>query len=526
MASQQAPQRDSWAGRIGIIMAVAGSAVGLGNFLVFPSKVAQFGGGAFLIPYFIAIVLLGIPLMWVEWTIGRYGGGFGHGTAPGVFHHMGKKNRFIKYFGVVGIFGPIAILMFYTFLESWLLGYTYYAVEGSLMNLDQGQLAGFLSGYIGVEKNDYFDGIAVAYLFFVATFLVNMIVVYRGIRGGIELVCRVAMPLLLVLGIVLAVRVLTLPSHEASVSEGLGFLWNPKWDTLKDPNVWLQGTAQVFFTLSVGIGVILTYASYLKRGDDVALSGLTAVSTNEFAEVILGGTIVIPATVVFFGAEQAGTLAESVGGLAFITVPMIFQQLPAGQLFAILWFGLLFLAGVTSTVSLAQPAIAFLEDEFNITRQRATLIFGVVCFVLCQPVIFFNKYGVMDDVFLWGGYVSLVVFALLEAIMFGWVLGIDKAWSEVHHGAELRIPVVFKYIIKYVSPLYIIVVLVWFLKEEWMDQILMRGVDETSRGYLIAGRILLAGLFVALILLVALAWRGRDDGSESQTSASSQEVQP
>lgn len=122
--------RETWKTRTGIILAVAGSAVGLGNFLRFPVQAAQNGGGAFMIPYFISFLLLGIPLMWIEWTAGRFGGGFGHGTAPGIFHSMWQKSRFIKYFGIIGIFGPVLIFMYYTYVESWLLGYAFFSITG------------------------------------------------------------------------------------------------------------------------------------------------------------------------------------------------------------------------------------------------------------------------------------------------------------------------------------------------------------------------------------------------------------
>ncbi len=120
--------KQSWGSRLGVIMAVAGSAVGLGNFLRFPVQAAQNGGGAFMIPYFVALFLIGIPLMWIEWTLGRYGGGFEHSTAPGIFHSTWNKNRFIKYFGVIGIFGPLVIFIYYTYIESWLLAYSYFAI--------------------------------------------------------------------------------------------------------------------------------------------------------------------------------------------------------------------------------------------------------------------------------------------------------------------------------------------------------------------------------------------------------------
>ena len=152
--------RDRWSSKLGVILAVAGSAVGLGNFLRFPGKVASNGGGAFMIPYFVSFLLLGLPLMWIEWTIGRFGGGFGHSTAPGMFHTMWKKSRFIKYFGVIGIFGPIIIFVYYTYVESWLLGYSLFAVTGEYSACtDKESMTAFLHAYTGLVSNEHFSSI-------------------------------------------------------------------------------------------------------------------------------------------------------------------------------------------------------------------------------------------------------------------------------------------------------------------------------------------------------------------------------
>ena len=406
---KQAKKRDSWGSRLGIIMAVAGSAIGLGNFLRFPAKAAANGGGAFMIPYFISLFLLGIPLMWIEWTLGRYGGGFEHGTAPGIFHSLWQKNRFIKYFGVIGIFGPLVIFIYYTYIEAWTLAYSFFALTGKYSTLaDQASMQGFLRGFQGLENNQYFHGIGLAYLFFIITFILNIWVIYYGIKGGIEKLCRWALPLLFVFGAILMIRVMTLgtpdPARpEWNISNGFGFLWNADFSSLKSAKVWLEAAGQIFFTLSVGIGVILTYASYLSKGDDVVLSGLTAAGTNELAEVILGGSIIIPAAFVFFGQEQMRTIATSgVFNLGFVTMPMVLNKLPLAALFGFFWFALLFLAGITSSVSLAQPAVAFLEDEFDINRKKAVKIFAIVSFLLCQPAIFFLKNGVVDELDFWG----------------------------------------------------------------------------------------------------------------------------
>jgi neurotransmitter:Na+ symporter, NSS family len=509
-------KRDSWGSRLGIIMAVAGSAIGLGNFLRFPAKAAANGGGAFMIPYLVAFFLLGIPLMWIEWTLGRYGGGFGHGTAPGIFHSVWRKNRFIKYFGVIGIFGPLVIFIYYSFIESWTLGYSFFALTGKYSNIaDQAGMKSFLSGYQGLESNIFFNGLGPAYLFFVITFALNTIVIYHGIKGGIEKLCRWAMPLLFLCGIILLARVATLgvpdpAKPDWNIYNGFGFLWNPDFSRLKEAKVWLEAAGQIFFTLSVGIGVILTYASYLSKADDVVLSGLTAASTNEIAEVILGGSIVIPAAFVFFGPADMKSIVDSgLFNLGFVTMPLVLNHLPMSQFFGFIWFFLLFLAGITSSISLAQPAIAFLEDEFDIGRKKAVMIFAAIAFILCQPAIFFLRNGVVDELDFWGGTFFLVVFGTIEAILFAWVFGMGNAWDEIHRGADMRIPGFYKFIIKYITPLFLLIILgVWFW-QEWRPVMTMAGISSADRPYVLATRAGLLAVFFLLGLMVKTSWRNK-----------------
>ncbi len=509
-------KRSSWGSRLGVILAVAGSAVGLGNLLRFPAKACVNGGGAFMIPYFVSLLLLGIPLIWIEWTLGRFGGGFGHGTAPGIFHSLREKNRFIKYFGVIGIFGPLVIFIYYVFIESWTLAYSFFALTGKYTALlDQQALRSFLIGFQGLEKNQYFNSIATAYVFFLITFLLNIWVIYFGIKGGIEKLCRWAMPLLFVFGIVLVVRVFTLGTPDSSrpdwnVAAGFGFLWNPDFSALKSAKVWLEAAGQIFFTLSVGIGVILTYASYLKKADDVVLSGLTAATTNEIAEVILGASIVIPAAFVFFGPVDIKLIAQSgVFNLGFVTMPLVLNKLPWPQLFGFCWFFLLFLAGITSSISLAQPAVTFLEDEFNIKRKRAVSIFSVVAFILCQPAIFFLGRGVVDELDFWGGTFFLVVFATVETVLFVWVFGMDRAWEEIHRGADIAIPRAYKFIIKYITPLFLFIILILWFVQEWLPQIMMVNVAGQDKPFILGTRLGLLLIFIILVILVKIAWRFR-----------------
>jgi len=507
--------REHWGSRLGVILAVAGSAVGLGNFLRFPAKATVNGGGAFMIPYFVALLLLGIPLVWVEWTIGRLGGHHGHGTAPGIFDTISRR-RIAKYLGTIGVLGPLVILVNYMYIESWTLGYAWFSFSKHLFAATEpASMKAFLQGYQGVAQNEFFSSVGTAYLFFILTFLTNFYFIYRGVQGGIEKLSRWGMPVLVLIAIALAIRVLTLgtpdPTRpELTVNTALGFVWNPDFAKLTDAKVWLEASGQIFYTLSVGIGVILTYASYLRRKDDVALSGLSAASTNEFCEVILGASIVIPAAFLFFGGPGAMEVAGSgTFNLGFVTMPLIFSHIPLGFFFSGLWFLLLFVAGVTSSVSLIQPLMSFLEDEFGISRRKTTLILGAVAFAACQPAIFFLKHGFVDEMDFWGGTMFLVVFATIEIILFGWVFGMKRGWEEMHIGARLKIPRVYKYIIKYVTPAYLLILLGFWIDQQGLDVVKMTNVPPENRPYVWGARAMILGLWAAVIVMVWLIWKRR-----------------
>ncbi len=509
--------KERWGSKLGVILAVAGSAVGLGNFLRFPVQAAKYGEGAFIIPYLIAVVLIGIPLVLVEWTAGRFGGVRGHTSAPGIFQSLWEKNRFIKYLGIGGIFGPFLIYMYYVYIESWCLAYAYYSITGQLGEIVGSQgFVDFLLAYHGGATTGTFSSSVPAFIFFLITFILNMWVTYFGIRGGIEKLCKIALPILFFFGIVLAVRVIMLfapdPLHpDWSSINGLGFLWNADLSALASAKVWVAAAGQVFFTLSVGMGVILTYSSYLRRQDDIALSGMAATSTNEFAEVILGGSIVIPAAFIFFGPESIVGIAESGAfNLGFVTMPQIFNQIPWGAIFGFLWFFMLFLAGITSSISIAQPPMAFLEDEFHMTRQKAAKIFGSIAFILCLPAVLFLHRGVLDDLDFWGGNLIIVIGGALELVLLGWVFGINKAWDELHRGAKMRIPRIFKFIIKYVTTTCLFVLLIWYFATEWWPVITMEGVPETNIPYILGIRLVLLGILILLAILVWMAWRKRE----------------
>jgi len=469
--SQHKPE--AWSSRLGVILAVAGSAVGLGNFLRFPGLAAQYGSGAFMIAYFISLVLIGIPICWVEWTLGRYGGRCGYRSSPGIFHAL-LKHPSAKYIGVLGAVIPVTIYMYYVYIEAWCVGYAYYFATGKLnLGADVAGYGEFWAKFVGATR----DGLLVGgggdnsvVIFLVIVFALNFLIIYRGLSKGIEFFCTYAMPALIVLAIVILVRVLTLGTPDPAkpdqnIINGLGFMWNPGEvrEQLKNPQLWLAAAGQIFFSLSVGFGVIITYASYLRNKDDVALSALSASSANEFCEVALGGMITVPAAFMFLGA--AGVVGQGTFGLGFKVLPLVFSKMPFPGLFGFLFFFLLFLAAITSSLSMLQPGIAYVEEALGIGRKASVTLLGAVTGVGCLFVVYFSKdMKALDTIDFWVGTFCLFVMATILIIIFGWVIGVDKGFAEAHKGAEIRIPGIFKPIIKYISPLYLLGIFVlWVL---------------------------------------------------------------
>jgi len=500
-------KKESWGTRIGVIMAVMGSAVGLGNFLRFPGLAASYEGGAFMIPYFIALLVLGLPLAWAEWALGRYGGTRGYNSSPGIYRAV-WNHKLGAYFGVIGLLIPVGIYMYYILIESWCLGYSWYYLNGAMAAL--GRSAAAAGG--GLNKQVYIDFFASftgsggngslfsragapTLLFIGICFIANFYIIYRGLSKGIEKFCIYAMPALIVCGLIVLVRVLTLDR----INEGLGFMWNPHTEKVKfgealgNPSMWLAATGQIFFTLSVGFGIIVTYASYLKPNDDIALSSLTSCAGNEFCEVGLGGMITIPAAFIFLGAAQVTEASGSSFNLGFKTLPMVFESMRLGFVAGFAFFFLLFLAAITSSLSMLQPAIALLEEGLGLNRRASVALLGFVTLIGMYFVAYFSKDAVALDTFdFWVGTLLILVLATFQAFTFGWVMGPKRGMEEIDRGAEIRIPRLVGFVLKYISPFYMVGVLGFWLykqvssrKDNRFLQIARNPVVAMSVGFLV-----------------------------------------
>ncbi len=458
-----AQKREAWGSRVGLVLAMAGNAVGLGNFLRFPAQAAQNGGGAFMIPYLISFVLMGIPLLFIEWSIGRHGGKFGHHSTPGMFDVMGKS-RVLKYIGVFGLFSNLTIAAYYCYIESWTLSYVFHSITGTFLHIKP---TDFFPEYLGITKSSVFALPMEAFFWFVLTLVLNVWILSRGLAKGIEIAAKIGIPLLIIFGLVLAIKGLTLTTNDPGVIQspliGLNFVWEPNFSGLSNPTTWLAAAGQIFFTLSVGMGSIHCYASYVKENQDIALNASSAGWMNEFVEVILGGSLLIPIATAYLGLSvvQASTAGGSGFALGFLTLPTLFNNWGWFAPFAgAMWFGLLFFAGITSSLAMGQPIMAFINDEYKISKFKSAILFGAATFILGFVCVWLYPGGSFDEFDFWTGTFSLVVFALLESIVFAFIFGIDKGWEEITRGADINIPKIFKYIIKYVTPLFISVIFI------------------------------------------------------------------
>lgn len=467
--------REGWGTRVGLILAMAGNAVGLGNFLRFPAQAAQNGGGAFLIPYLVSFVLMGIPLLWIEWAIGRHGGLYGHHSAPGMFDRLGSQ-RWLKYVGVFGLFANLTIAAYYCYIESWALAYVWHSLIGTFRDIAP---TTFFPAYLGSHADSIWAFPREAFFWFVLTLALNVWILSRGLAKGIELAAKIGMPLLLLFGAILAIRGLTLGTDAPGVLQsplvGLNFVWQPKPSGLIDPTTWLAAAGQVFFTLSVGMGSIHCYAAYVARDNDIALNAATAGWLNEFVEVVLGGSILLPIATAYLGLEavQAATAGGSGFALGFLTLPTLFANWGwFAPIAGAMWFGLLFFAGITSSLAMGQPILAFLEDELDFSRRPSAFVFGAATFALGALCVWLYPGGAFDEFDFWSGTFALVLFALGESIIFAWVFGMKRGWDEITRGADMDVPYVFRYVIQYVTPVFISVVFLGALfkpKADWAD---------------------------------------------------------
>ncbi|CAM2857877.1 sodium-dependent transporter [Actinomyces slackii] len=366
----QAPKREQWSGQVGFLMAAIGSAIGLGNIWRFPGVAYTNGGGAFMIPYITALVCVGIPVLFLDYALGhRF-----RGSAPAVFRRVSTKLEWLGWFQVFICF---FIMTYYAVIVAWALRYTLFSVNTAWGD----NAAAFFGSYI--ELADLSTSGTPAYSIVpVAGVIIPLVIVWvfgivtiaRGVSNGVEKANRLFLPLLVIMFVVLVGRALLLPG----ATDGLNALFTPDWSALSDHRVWMAAFGQIFFSLSVGFGIMLTYASYLKRRSNLVGTGTVAAFANSSFEILAG--IGVFSTLGFMAHVQGvgvGDLEDISGvGLSFTTFPTVISQMPGGPLFGVLFFASFSMAGLTSFISIIQVVAAAVAEKLDVDIPRATVIVG------------------------------------------------------------------------------------------------------------------------------------------------------
>ncbi len=448
-------QREQWGSKFGFILAAAGSAIGLGNIWKFPYIAGENGGAAFVFVYLVCIAVIGLPVLVGEILMGRTT----QRNPVGAFGKLSNGNKYWMALGGLGVIAGFIILSFYSVVAGWSVGYIVEALKGTFSTFHD---AGTATDYFGalVGSPTWIVGF---HGFF---FLLTMAVVYFGVNDGIEKGSKIMMPLLLFILLVLVVRGMTLPG----ASDGMNFLWNPDWSKINGESV-LIALGHAFFTLSLGMGAMMTYGSYLSQKDNIINSATLVVFLDTLIALLAGIAI-------FTAVFATGQDPASGPGLIFQTLPVVFAKMPGGYIFGILFFLLLTLAALTSAISLLEVVVAYFVDEKGWGRHNAVMVFGFVTFLL--GVLSALSFNVMADFTIFGmnffdisdylaSNILLPLGGFFIAIFVGWVWGIDKAILELKHGAESIIEnnqwftILWSIFLKIISPILIFIVLLYKL---------------------------------------------------------------
>ncbi|TVR71231.1 MAG: sodium-dependent transporter [Marinilabiliales bacterium] len=449
MSGSDFTPRENFGSRFGIIAAAAGSAVGLGNIWRFPYVVGENGGGAFLIIYLVFIIAIGLPVMLSEFTIGRKG----QRNAIGSFRKLAPGTPWYLV-GVMGVAAAFLILSFYSAVAGWTLEYVFKSVTNSF--------AGHSDAGLNLMFGDFISGTWRPLFWQLVFMILTAWIVAAGVKKGIEKYTKVLMPVLILMIIILCVRSVTLPG----AAEGIAFLFKPDFSAIT-ADAMLSALGQAFFSLSLGMGTLITYGSYIGRKENLP-GTVVQVSAADTIIALMAGVAIFPAVFAFGIDPGEGP------GLVFITLPNIFLQMPGGYFFALIFFILLAIAALTSSISVLEVVVAYFVEELRLTRKMATVFASVMITVL--GVFCTLSFGIMSDVSIFGmDFFNLMEFTASDLllplggffiVMFvGWYLGSAPARREISNDGVYRLGYfpVFIFLVRFVAPVAITLVFIYGL---------------------------------------------------------------
>lgn len=450
--------RDQWNNKLGFLLAAIGSAVGLGNLWRFPYVAATNGGGAFLLPYLFAIITAGIPILILEYTMGKtYRGG-----APVTWARINQKWEWV---GWVQAMVAFVIGIYYFAIIVWVLSY----VGFSFTEAWGADPTSFFIEYLGVTDSAlHLGGIqGNLVLPFIIIWAVTAFIMYKGISKGIEMVCRICLPILMVLTLILVIRGVTLPG----AADGLEYMFKPDWAALKEPSVWVAAYGQIFYSLSIGFAIMLAYSSYLPKETDVVNSAFITATANHGFEVFAGIGVF---SIMGYMAMQQGVAVEEVAasgiGLAFMTFPTAISSLPAfNGLIGVCFFGALLTAGVTSMVSILQAVVSSFHDKFDIDHKKAVTIVLVPTFILSVLFITGAGLNILDIVDAFINNIGVATGGVIEVILICWFFNPEKLRQEANQFSNFSIGKWWTYALKFVTVIVLGVMLIMNTKDFIVD---------------------------------------------------------
>ncbi|GAA4518590.1 sodium-dependent transporter [Brachybacterium paraconglomeratum] len=494
--TERRADRGAFAGRTTFIFAAIGSAVGLGNIWRFPAVAYENGGGAFILPYLVALLTAGIPLLFLDYALGHRW----RGSAPAAWRRFKRWTEFIGWWQVLI---ALIIALYYALILAWATNYTIFSLDQRWGD-DAGAFFGeYTQALGGADATISFDVVPAVLISMIVVWLAVIIVMALGVQRGIAASSVIFIPLLIVMFIILVVRSLFLPG----AIDGLDAFFQPNWAALTDPGVWIAAYGQIFFSLSVAFGIMLTYSSYLKKKTDLTGSGLVVGFANSSFEILCG--IGVFSALGFMAQAQGVAIDEVVTsgvGLAFIAFPTIISEAPAGALIGVLFFGSLVLAGFTSLISIVEVVIAAIQDKFGLGRLSATLVvsvpMAVVSIVLFSTTMGLPLLDVMDK---WVNEYGIVAAAAVSTIVVAYIVrGLPTLRDHLNHRGTFRIGWIWMLCVAVIAPVVLGVSLI-------LSTIRILTADGTYEGYpgwfvLVFGWLMAIGLVVIAIGLSLIPW--------------------
>lgn len=438
-------ERSSFSGKLGYVLAVAGSAVGLGNIWRFPYLAAKYGGGIFLLVYLILMLTFGYVLIVSETTLGR----LTRKSPVGAFNAFGKSLPF-KIGGWINAVIPMLIIPYYSVIGGWVFKYLFEYLRGSTDALaEDSYFTGFITAGASVE------------VWFLIFTLVVLLIIVAGVEHGIEKVSKMMMPVLVILAVVVSIYSVTRPG----ALEGVKYFLIPNFDNFSWMTI-VAAMGQMFYSLSIAMGILYTYGSYMKKDVDIEQS-TSQIEVFDTAIAFLAGLMIIPAVFSFFNGDPEKLKAGP--SLMFITLPKVFASMGMGRIIGVVFFLLVLLAALTSAISLAESCVSTLEDQLGWKRNIASVVIGIIIVVLGS----FSAlgFGMLDFVQILGmsildffdfltNSLMMPIAALSTCILIVYVVGVDKIVEEVETSSKFKRKGIYKFFIKYLAPICILIILI------------------------------------------------------------------